>query len=706
MRTLLRLQHEFNKIALRMKWLLRLSGLTAALAILSSGQLLAQTTFRVFFKDKGPEAFEPGSTLYQKTSQLFTQRALDRRRKVLGDNELLSLSDAPVYQPYIDSIVAAHAHAKALVTLRWNNYAIIQADSADSASLASLPFVRAVRPTSSRLGILASQQSAPLSTVFSTEHTASCGAFRYGPSYEQAASINAPAVHRLGITGHNVLMGFLDSGFRWRTQPTIAHANVVAEYDFIFADSVTANQQPDIPSQDDHGTLVLSTVAGFSQDSLVGIAPHAQFMLGKTEDIRSERHIEEDNYAAGVEWMESQGVDIITSSLGYYDFDDDQEDYLYEQLDGSSTIVAQAVNRAVGLGVVCITAAGNEGAAPKPGNLGTIISPGDADSVITVAAAVRNQQAVASFSSRGPIGNGKRKPDIAAQGVMVFCADADNIPVVKTSDGTSLATPLIAGGTALIMSVFPELRPWEVRELLFSTASQANAPDTALGYGLADIFKAISSHGIAIAPSVAVLHPEYRRPELVRIVVKMLSSTLSLSGTLHIRFSGTTAFSQYPLHASAVPYTYFADIPLSEFQGHVATAYVEASNGLQTRRMPFYNDSLLTIDPSAPSIPCGLAQTDLPYEVSGNIIEGVHPSVARRQETDVVTVALATEVEAEINVQVYNILGQQMAAYTIPQASAGLTTITLPISSLAVGTYFVQVVYNGSVQSLPFTVVP
>ncbi len=688
-----------------MKWLLRMSGLSVVIALLFCEQLSAQTaTYRVFFRDKGPDAFEPGSTLYQQTVQLFTPRALDRRRKVLADNSLFAISDAPVYKPYLNALPNT---VQILVTLRWNNYAVVEADSADSAAIASLSFVRAVRPTSSRSAILASTKSAATSTVFDIASTGTgCGAFGYGPSYDQAASINVPAVHKLGITGQNVIMGFLDSGFRWRTQPTIVHANVRAEYDFIFGDSVTANQQPDIPSQDDHGTLVLSTVAGFLQDSLIGIAPNAQFLLGKTEDIRSERHIEEDNYAAGVEWMESQGVDIISSSLGYFDFDDDQEDYLYEQLDGKSTVVVQAVNRAVALGVVCITAAGNEGSISPLGYPGTIISPGDADSVITVAAAAKGRQAVAPFSSRGPRGDGRRKPDIAAQGVMVYCADADNIPIVKTSDGTSLATPLLAGGTALIMSVFPELRPWEVRELLFATASQSTAPDTALGYGLADIFKAISSNGIAIAPDIAVVRSVYRQPESVRIVVKMLSSTLSLSGVLHIRFSGNTLFSDYTLHASTLPYTYYADVPLSDFSDTPAQAYITADNGLQMRRLPFNENSLLAIDPTTSVLPCGISEADIPYELVGNIIEGVHPSVARRQETDVVTIVLATGTKAEVAVQVYNILGQRMLGHTIPQATEGLTTITLPISSLAVGTYFVQVVYNGAVQSHPFTVVP
>lgn len=670
-------------------------------AVISSAA--QQTTYRVALTDKGPEAFTPDSPLYKQTLALLSERALERRRKVRTEATLITREDAPLYAPYLTEI---ESYGRVLLQLRWANYLVVECSPADSAMIAHLPFVRKVEPTSSRSSILSAPTTttpATPSSVFAIGHTGdNCGGFRYGFSHTQVSSINVQPLHSMGITGQNVLMGFLDSGFRWRTHNSMAHADVRAEYDFIFRDSITANQEPDIASQDDHGTLVLSTVAGFVQDTLIGTAPNASFLLGKTEDIRSEKHIEEDNYAAGVEWMESQGADIITSSLGYYDFNEGEEDYTYDQLDGNTTIVAQVVNRAVARGVVCVTAAGNEG---YNASTGTIISPGDADSVITVGATAVGKDEIASFSSRGPRGDGKRKPDIAAQGAMVFCAEADGPYIIKTSDGTSLATPLLAGGAALLLSVYPELTPWEVRNILYSTASRAHNPDNNMGNGRADIFKAAASYGIAIAPDVSVYSSYYRKPNVCRVVAKMVSPAPALSATLSVRFHNAVSFRTFPMQAASMPYTYYADVPLDDFGDHIAQAFILADNGTQHRRMPYHPDSLLAINPAVTHIPCGIATADLPLQFGGSFIEGIHPSVVNGNNTGVATLVLNTPVQSDIQATIYNVLGREMASLSLRASQSELTNITIPVTSYAPGTYFVQVLYNGSVQSHPFTVV-
>ena len=144
--------------------------------------------------------------------------------------------------------------------------------------------------------------------------------FDYGPSFGQLQLSDIPAVHSKGITGEGVLLGLLDTGFNWKNHESLQDATVVAEYDFIFKDKSTANDSLDNPEQHNHGTLVFSIVGGFREGSLIGSAFGSDFILAKTEDIRSEKHIEEDNYAAALEWMESYGVDITSSSLGYSTF--------------------------------------------------------------------------------------------------------------------------------------------------------------------------------------------------------------------------------------------------------------------------------------------------------------------------------------------------------------------------------------------------
>ena len=70
-----------------------------------------------------------------------------------------------------------------------------------------------------------------------------------------------------------------------------------------------------------HGTVTLSVLGGLPDGQLIGPAYGADFILAKTENTDSETPVEEDNWAAAAEWAEALGADVISSSLGYLDFD-------------------------------------------------------------------------------------------------------------------------------------------------------------------------------------------------------------------------------------------------------------------------------------------------------------------------------------------------------------------------------------------------
>ncbi len=233
--------------------------------------------------------------------------------------------------------------------------------------------------------------------------------YNYGSSFNQMNLSDVPVVHSKNITGKNVLIGILDSGFDWKQHNSLKDRNVLAEYDFIFNDSVTANQPEDIAGQDSHGTYVFSVLAGFEDSVLIGPAFNASFILAKTEDIRGETHIEEDNYAAALIWMESLGVDITTSSLGYNIFDSGYS-YSYADMDGRTTIVTKATNLAFERGVATFTAAGNEGNNSSWG--GYILAPADAYNIVSVGA-VDEFGDIAGFSSHGPTSDGRIKPEVS-----------------------------------------------------------------------------------------------------------------------------------------------------------------------------------------------------------------------------------------------------------------------------------------------------
>ncbi|GIV45320.1 MAG: hypothetical protein KatS3mg036_0138 [Ignavibacterium sp.] len=278
-----------------------------------------------------------------------------------------------------------------------------------------------------------------------------------------------------------MIIGLLDSGFRWKSHEATENTDVLAEYDFVFQDTITANQSNDDPGQDVHGTMILSIVGGKKDGKLYGSAYDAKFILAKTEDIRSETRIEEDNYAAALEWMEQLGVDVTSSSLGYSEFDNPDESYTYRDMDGKTTIVARAVDSAFVRGVVTVTAAGNE----YNSNWKYIVSPADAKYVLAVGA-VNSDGSIASFSSRGPTSDGRIKPDVCAMGTMVYSVSVGSYSNYTYAYGTSASTPIVAGIAALLISHYPEINQYQVRDAIRNTASQSDRPDTIYGWGIAN----------------------------------------------------------------------------------------------------------------------------------------------------------------------------------------------------------------------------
>jgi serine protease AprX len=460
-----------------------------ALTVLVSVVTAAQE-WRVLLRDKGPEPFRPGSPLYERTYRLHSERALQRRAKVLPADSLLTLADAPLYEPYVESLRRLGAQIR--LRLRWRNYVVVSADSLLADSIRRLPFVRAVQP----IGQVPLPQAVPPSAPAVPEYLVAengCGAFDYGAARWQLEMLAIPELHRRGWTGEGVLLGLLDTGFRWRGRAPFARLRVLAEWDALQDDSITAVAPGEPEAQDFHGTAVLSLLAAVAPGKLIGAAPGATYVLAKTEDIARESHFEEDAYAAALEWMEALGVDVVSSSLGYREFDPAEVSYSAEQLDGRTTIVAQAVREAVRRGVICVTAMGNSGARG-------LVSPADAATIAV--AAVDSNGRRAAFSSVGRRG-AELRPTLAAPGVSVVALGTAAEQPIRIS-GTSAATPLVAGVVALLLGARPELAPEQLCSALLQTASQGMAPDTLLGYGIPDALGALRALGGAVGPPAVV----------------------------------------------------------------------------------------------------------------------------------------------------------------------------------------------------------
>lgn len=462
----------------------------------SSG--FSQSKYFIYFKDKviePSERLEKGSALYNSAISMLSQKSIERRIKNLGDNNIITYEDLPLNQEYISQIEKDGIRIQN--KLRWFNAVTAYLTEAEKSKLTGLPFVEKIEPVKK----FVFKSPEPEQTPVLLKQPSDSFAFDYGPSFGQLQLSDVPAVHSKGITGKGVLLGLLDTGFNWKNHESLKDATVVAEYDFIFKDNLTQNDSLDHPEQHNHGTLVFSIVGGFKDSSLIGSAYGADFILAKTEDIRSEKHIEEDNYAAAIEWMESYGVDITSSSLGYSTFDPPEFSYSYSDMDGKSTIVTRAVETAFRKGVVTISSAGNEG--------GTswyyITAPADGINTLAIGA-VNNQNQIASFSSRGPSYDGRIKPDVVTQGVSVYCANAGNFSGYITASGTSVAAPIASGIAALLLSAYPHLKNTQVRNILKETADNSYSPNNDIGYGLLSAVNAIEFPNLKASEGTYILN--------------------------------------------------------------------------------------------------------------------------------------------------------------------------------------------------------
>ena len=233
-----------------------------------------------------------------------------------------------------------------------------------------------------------------------------------------------------------------------------------------------------------HGTHVAGIVAGSGagNDGLrKGVAPAAELLVGK---VLGDGGTGQTGWVlAGMEWAVAQGADVVSMSLAG------------AATDGTDPLSA-AVDRLTATGTLFVIAAGNKGPGAE-----TVGSPGSASSALTVAA-VDGSDTVASFSSRGPrVGDGALKPDLAAPGVGIVAARASGTsmgtPVDElytAANGTSMATPTIAGAAALLLQGRPGLTPAEVKAVLAGTADRpGDARPATVGAGRIDLVHALDS---------------------------------------------------------------------------------------------------------------------------------------------------------------------------------------------------------------------
>lgn len=411
-------------------------------------------------------------------SAYLSPRAIEKRIRF---NIAVDSSDLPVVSRYIDSIRLA-GNVSILHVSKWfNQVAIMTTDSAALASINAMPFVAGTVQVANRPAV--SGKILPVADDPVVIEPGRPGAtINYGTSAGQVNIHRMPFLHDRGFRGEGIRLAVFDAGFnRFNVLPTFDSARnkdqFLGSWDFIAKDSSVFEDHP-------HGMQCLSTIVANMPGLFVGTAPDASFYLFRTETTASEYPIEEHYWLAAAEKADSLGVDVISSSLGYTNFSDPAYDHSYDDMDGNTTIVTKAVDKAAQKGMLVFTSAGNDGA----NSWRYISAPADADSAITVGA-VDTLGAPAYFSSYGPTKDGRIKPDLAAVGWNAIVArPSTGFPV--TGNGTSYACPNLAGFGICLKQAFPELGNMEIRDLLLRSADKYNNPDDRVGYGIPDAKKA------------------------------------------------------------------------------------------------------------------------------------------------------------------------------------------------------------------------
>lgn len=449
-----------------------------ALALVAGNLARSQDSLKywVQFTDKNNNGYSIAQPEF-----FLSARALARRAK---QEIAVDYKDLPLTEAYVDSLKALGANI--LNRSRWFNAVTFSTnDTTLIQQVAGLGFVQGTQAVRRYRGKPENE--------FET-YESSFGLHRtfqdYGPAFNQIRMLNGDVVHDIGFSGRGVMIAVIDAGFNDALNTPVLdvlfdEGRVLATRDFVDGDDW-------VYESSGHGTAVLSTIAAYLPGTMIGTGFNAGFLLLRSEDVSSEFLIEEDNWVSAAEFADSMGADILSTSLGYFLFDDSLMDHTYADLDGNTTRITVAGDIAASRGMLVVNAAGNEGATAWH----YIIAPADGDSIMAVGS-VNKDRNYSGFSSTGPSFDGRVKPDVAAMGEGVAVAIGGS---VFMSNGTSFACPIISGMAACLWEAYPDKTNMEIYRAIIESAHQFSNPDSLLGYGIPNFVNALFHLGEPPAP--------------------------------------------------------------------------------------------------------------------------------------------------------------------------------------------------------------
>lgn len=420
----------------------------------------------------------------------LSARAIERRSR---QHISLDSTDLPVSADYLDSLRKLPG-ITVLNTSRWLNQALVQiSNTASLTTIGQYPFVKGVSPLGLRTATApdayradkyeAEETALSYAAIAKAARLTGGMALNYGSNYQQIHLHRGEYLHNLGFTGRGIVIAVLDAGFRnYHTNPALDSVRlqnrILGTWDYV-------RNEASVSEDDAHGQNCFSIIAANRPGYIVGTAPHASFWLLRSEEAGREYPVEEQYWAAAAEFSDSAGADMISSSLGYADFDDPAFDHSYAERDGNTSLITRAADYAARKGILVMNSAGNYGT--RTDELRYVSCPADGDSVMAVGATT-SSGAIASFSSWGPNGAGRVKPNIVSMGQAAVYASQAGAPVA--GNGTSYANPNVAGLIACLWQAFPELSNMQLMDAVQRSADKYNNPDGRYGYGMPDFKKA------------------------------------------------------------------------------------------------------------------------------------------------------------------------------------------------------------------------
>lgn len=611
----------------------------------------------IYFTDKGNNI----NDYFLNPENVVSRKSLDRRSKVLDESSLINFQDLPVNNDYIEQLEQSGFQLRN--KSRWFNAVSGFAKSSQLNQISSLTFVQKIDLVAGfpkRKDDIEFQQNEPV--LNKSNQPEGIHSLNYGNSFTQNNLINVPEVHNLGYTGAGVTICVMDAGFGNLTHEAFQSMNIIAMYDFVDDSPIMGSHS--------HGTAVLSILGGFKEGQLIGPAFGADFILARTEnDPGSETPVEEDNWIAALEWADSIGVDITSTSLGYLVFDPPYTSYTWEDMDGNTAKITIAADLAVARGIFVVNSAGNEGFHLTRN---TLAAPADGDSVFTIGA-VNSSGIRSSFSSVGPTVDGRIKPDVMAMGSGVFYASLSGNNY-WSGGGTSFSCPLVSGAAALILQANPNLTPMELRDIFYLTASNSSNPNREYGWGIINTLEALNNGTVPVE-----LTAFYGSLINNKVILEWITSTES--NNLGFEVERKSDNSNYQTigfvngnGSSSNRITYnFTDQDLNHNRYYYRIKQIDFDGTFK------YSDEIFV---------------DIPF-LSDFIL---HPNFPNPFNPST-SIRFTVPVQSNVKITLIDILGREIAVLFNEVTEAGTKEIQMNGTSLSSGNYFVRMV-AGNIQKI------